>query len=141
MDRRDILLGIVYLATLVLIVATLFELWGLAIIFFLVLAISLVQKINFDQDMAVANRKREKIIALIDEYLNDVSKKIELLAYEIKKKNFFIENRMENREDAEKKYRELVSKIVQMENKINEVKKTLSVAYGDVDNRLKRFER
>ncbi|MEM7819548.1 MAG: hypothetical protein QXD48_01830 [Candidatus Aenigmatarchaeota archaeon] len=143
--RLDVLLLLLYGIVLVLIILEFSSIWSLSIVLMIMLVISLVQKIYFDNSFESLTKGKDKLIEMITNRLDMFLNSIENIKIIIDKNVSDTQNKLEeiknyNKEELEKKYDELVKKIIDVENKLNIVKRTLGAAYSAVDERLNTIE-
>jgi predicted nucleic acid-binding Zn-ribbon protein len=145
MEKYDnILLGL-YFITLVIVVLGLSSIWPLAISLLLILIITLVNKMNTEHFVYEQKKERTMKINRIVETVTLMSKKMEDVAYNLDRHMFTLENRIDetkksNEIGAERQYRELARKILEIENKTNSARKTLAAVFGNLDDRLQKIE-
>ena len=142
---NDKLLLTLYVITLAIILVELFQFWGLAITMLLLLMITVVQKIIFERGMLALTNKKNSMIDLITKRLDAFSGNIETVKNDLNRHMAVIDDRIteskhQNEVELEKHYREFARKIIDIENKLNSVKKTLGAAFGSLDERLKYVE-
>ena len=146
MNSYDKVLLALYAISLLAIIILVGDLWALAILFILILIIGLLQKVSFEEELRHEKIIRKKSFFKIAENLDIFSDKIDTVKHDIDKNFFTLENRIiETRSDYQKdidmNYRELVRKILEIENRLNSTKKTFSAAFGAVDERLNHMEK
>jgi 5-bromo-4-chloroindolyl phosphate hydrolysis protein len=139
-------LPILYLIVLALILIELFEFWGLATILMLFLIITLVQKIHIEAKIKETDRTRKNTIDLVTEKLDIFASRIGEIGYNLDKHVYALENRINEARhsyevEQDRNYRELARKIFDVENRLNDVKKTLGAAFGSLDERVRKFEK
>ena len=142
----DRALPILYIVVLAIILIELFEFWGLAIILMLFLIITLVQKMSVESKIEETDRARKNLINLITEKLDNFSNRIGEIGYNLDKHVFALERRVDEVRhsyeiEMDRNYRELARKIFDLENRLNDVKKTLGAAFGSLDERVRKFEK
>lgn len=117
-----------------IVLAGLLEVWTISIPILLILIIILLHKINFDnrlQEIEKTEDKRKKIIDTALVSIDELSAKIIETKLELRKEMMEMENRASRQKAemeaaAEKNYRELVGRIIMMENRLNQAKKNLA---------------
>jgi hypothetical protein len=129
MDYNKVLVGL-YLVTIAVILVELFQVWGLAIITMLILAITIVQKMNFEKALSDVKKKRNQLIDIISERLDLFSDNVDKMRVDLSRSMISIENRITGLKDSqkaenEKNYRDLARKIIEIENRLNGLKRTL----------------
>ena len=86
---------------------------------------------------------------LISEKIDTISTTIEKVGQDFNKTASEMSNKVNDRiegftreiqTESERQYRDLARKILESENKVNEVKKNLGIAYGSIDERLRHIE-
>jgi len=142
----DRALPILYIVVLAIILIELFEFWGFAIILMLFLIITLVQKMSVESKIEETDRARKNLINLITEKLDNFSNRIGEIGYNLDKHVFALERRVDEVRhsyeiEMDRNYRELARKIFDLENRLNDVKKTLGAAFGSLDERVRKFEK
>ena len=142
----DRALPILYIVVLAIILIELFEFWGFAIILMLFLIITLVQKMSVESKIEETDRARKNLINLITEKLDNFSNRIGEIGYNLDKHVFALERRIDEVRhsyeiEMDRNYRELARKIFELENRLNDVKKTLGAAFGSLDERVRKFEK
>jgi len=116
----------------------------LAITLLLILVAILVQKFHNDEMFSI-NEKKNKILEKLLYRLAIIQKSVSEISFSIKSMNRdAIEKIEELRHDyqveMEKQYRDLARKMIDLENKLNNIKKNLGIAYSSIDERLRRIE-
>jgi len=139
-------LPILYIIVLAMILIELFEFWGLAIVLMLFLLITLVQKMSVENKIEASDRARKNLIDLITEKLDRLSSRIGEIGYNLDKHVFALENRIDEvrhfyEVEMDRNYRELARKIFELENRLNDIKKTVGAAFGSLDERVRKFEK
>ena len=142
----DKALTVLYIIVLAMILIELFQFWGLAVILMLFLIITLVQKISIENRVGETERARKNLIDLITEKLDIFSNRISDIGYNLDKHVYALESRIEEVRhsyeiDSGRNYRELAKKIFDVENRLNDVKKTLGAAFGSLDERIGAIEK
>ena len=139
-------LTILYIIVLAMILIELFEFWGLAVILMLFLVITLVQKISIESRVEETEKARKNMIDLITEKLDVFSNRIGEVGYNLDKHVYALESRIDEARhsyeiELDRNYRELAKKIFDVENRLNDVKKTLGAAFGSLDERVGAIEK
>jgi hypothetical protein len=117
-----------------IVLARLLEVWAISIPIMLILVIILLHKINSDnkfREIEELEDKRKKTIDTALVSIDELSERIIEAKVELRKEILEAENRMASQKTdleavAEKSYRELVGRIVMMENRLNQAKKNLA---------------
>ena len=147
--KSDVILIILYIIVLAIVVLTFSDVFLLGITLLIILVITFVQKIYVEDEFLKQKKRRQRFVLLISEKIDTISNSIEKVGSDFKKATEEVGDRFNNRIDnfqrevqgeSEKQYRDLARKILESENKINEVKKNLGIAYGSLDERLRGIE-
>ncbi len=144
MDKFEKFFAIIFTITALLIIFTLSSYFTLAITLLLILVAILVQKFHNDEMFSI-NEKKNKIVEKLLYRLAIIQKSVSEISFSIKSMNRdAIEKIEELRHDyqveMEKQYRDLARKMIDLENKLNNIKKNLGIAYSSIDERLRRIE-
>ena len=129
---------------LIFIILRLMIVWSLAASFLLVMLIILLYKINFDQKIERIENKLsliEKISESLEKIMDSILKirdDFMISIFRIEKKAE--KDRKEIEEEMENKYREMVKKVIEIENKMNETKKSLTGYISYIEESLKSRE-
>ena len=133
----DMLMFPIYIIALAMIILFLRNIWELSITLMLILAITVLHKILSDKEIVKMKRNRSRLIDLITEKLDIFSSSIEQVRYDIAGhyKNF-----EEKTTALEKHYGQLTERMIDIENRVHEVRKTLGAAVGSLEERFKEEE-
>lgn len=132
-------LNLLYVVLIALVALTMFDMAVTAVVILIVTIITLVQKIHFEEEIESDKKKRAEMI-------DAISAKIDAFSCKVEELHAVVENRMsEFRHDyeveLEKQYRELARKILDVENNLSAVKRTLGAAFSTLDDRLIGIEK
>ena len=141
----DVLLVILYLIALIVIIVEFSGLWALASVLLLVLIISSLQKSYFEDVIKRVRKEKDDILNRISEKLDVFSNGIDIVRKEMEENSSYVETRLNVLQDnysndMEKTYRDMTRKVIDIENKLNSIKRTLAAAYGAIDERMVRIE-
>ncbi len=145
---------ILYIVALGFTLAVLVSNWEIAVLALIILTITLIQKIRMDDEIEDSRKKRARLIEIVTETLDDISRKLSDASSEFKKQLFSSEARVTNKltekiseerdkwkADLEGSYRELVRKIVDIENKHNSLKRTVGAGFGTLEDQIKNLQK
>ena len=127
----------IYIIVLGMIIFFLGNVWELSIILMLILAITVLHKILSDKEIGEIKSNRAKVIDLITEKLDAFSSGIEQVRQDIAGHYKGFEERASN---LEKYYTNLTERVIDIENRVHEVRKTLGAAVGLMEERIKEEE-
>ena len=133
----DVLMFPIYIIVLAMIIFFLGNLWELSIVLMLILAITVLHKIFADRDFGEMKRNRSKLIDLITEKLDMFSSSIEQVRQDI---GGHYKSFEEKTTTLEKYYMDLTGRVIDIENRVHEVRKTLGAAVGLMEERIKDRE-
>jgi hypothetical protein len=136
---------ILNLCLLIFIILRLMIIWSLAFSFLLVMLIISLYKISFDQKIEKIENKLY-IIEKISNGLENIMESILKLRDDFMISVFRIEKKVENNrkeieEEIENRHREMAKKVIEIENKMNEIKKSLAGYISYVEDSLKSDEK
>ncbi len=135
--RPDMAVFPIYIIVLAMIIFFLGSLWELSIVLMLMLAITVIHKILTDRELSQAKKSREKIIDIITEKLEVFSMGIESVRQDIAERYKDFDLRTAT---IEKNYTDLTTRVIDIENRVHEVRKTLGAAVGSLEERLNEKE-
>ena len=122
-NKFDLTAIILDLAALGLIGFILYEFWSLAVVFLLILMITILHKINTEKSIREINEKRVRMIDLIEEKMDSFSHKIEEVKKQIHNEIVTISNELVKEQGME--LGQLSGKVIDIENRVNELKRRL----------------
>ena len=122
-NKFDLTAIILYLAALGLIGFILYEFWSLAVVFLLILMITILHKINTEKSIREINEKRVRMVGLIEEKMDSFSHKIEEVKKQIHNEVVTISNELVKEQGME--LRQLSRKVIDIENRVSEIKRRL----------------
>ncbi|MFC2143050.1 hypothetical protein ACFLQN_01480 [Candidatus Aenigmatarchaeota archaeon] len=147
--KYNIALIILYIAVLAIIVITFSDVFLLGITLIIIIIITFIQKMHMEDSFDKQKQKRKRFIFLLSEKIDSISHTIERVGNDFNSTSSVLASNFNDRvneftneiqTESEKQYRDLARKILESENKINEVKKNLGIAYGSLDERLRGIE-
>lgn len=133
----DMLLFPIYLVVLGMIVYFLGNLWELSVILMLILSITVIHKIFADRDMNEMRKNREKVINVVTEKLDIFSSAVDRIRQDISGHYKTFEEKTSN---LERNYTNLTERVIDIENRVHEVRKTLGAAVGSLEERIREEE-
>ncbi|MBI5347555.1 MAG: hypothetical protein HZB66_03020 [Candidatus Aenigmarchaeota archaeon] len=145
---------LLYIIALGFTLAVLMSNWEVAVLALIIVTITLIQKIRMDEELEESRSKRARLIEIMTGSLDEISKKISDASADLRKQAFSVEAKIMNhvaekiseerdrwKADIEGSYRELVRKIVDVENKHNSLKRTVGAGFGALEDRIKGVEK
>ncbi len=133
----DMLMFPIYIIVLAMIVFFLGNLWELSIILMLILAITVLHKIFSDKDIGEMKKNRANLIDLITEKLDVFSQNVDSVRNDIAGHYRSFE---EKTTALEKYYMDLTGRVIDIENRVHEVRKTLGAAVGLMEEKIREEE-
>lgn len=133
--------SVLYILTIIFVISQIFGFPGLLLAVLLVMIISLLNTIELarrlEENAASANTK----IGEISGRLDAISQQVGEIMAEGEKKVFALENRIDEvktdyRLELESQYRDLAKKIIDVENRLIDIRKTIGAAFGSLEDRL-----
>lgn len=130
MNLHETAMFLLYVVAITLIVFSVIfsALWVIAAVLITVMAITLIEKIYFDIKLEVSDKKRRELIETISGNLDIFSNRLGELRADMNRNTFVIENRIiqerhNYEKEIDKKYREIAGKIIEIENRLSEMKR------------------
>ncbi len=140
MDADKMLLGLYFIAV-AFVLYQFFSTWSMAIAFLLVLLVALLQKISLERKLEREANEREKALGLVEERVGKFSEVVGSLRSDFNRSMFVFGSRLSGiRAEIEADNDRFAGKLIEIENRIAAIKKTLGAAYGSVDERLHVIE-
>ena len=99
----------------------------------LILAITVLHKTFSDREMYEIKKNRSKTIDLVIEKIDAFSSGIERVSQDIAG---HYQGFKETTETLEKNYRDITERVINIENRVHEVRKTLGAAVGSLEERM-----
>ncbi len=127
----------IYIIVLGMIVFFLGNLWELSMILMLILAITVLHKILSDKEVGEIKQNRSKVIDIITEKLDAFSSNIDTIRTDITGHYKSFE---EKASSIESNYRNLTERVIDIENRVHEVRKTLGAAVGLMEEKIREEE-
>lgn len=137
------------IALLVIIITQLIQYWVIAIPILLILVIILIHKINTDrkfQDWDENELRWDNEIRVNTSRIDELNENVIEWKVENQKRIFDIEEKISRQKKEaddlnEKNFRQVVSRIAEVENRLNHTKRTLAAYMAYLENRMKAKEK
>jgi hypothetical protein len=113
------------------------NLWELSMILMLILAITVLHKILYEKDVGEIKKNRSKLVDLITEKLDMFSQNIDRVRQDMASHYKSFE---EKASSIESNYRNLTERVIDIENRVHEVRKTLGAAVGLMEEKIREDE-
>lgn len=144
-ERVAFALSIILLA---LIVARMIDLWYIASSFLILMLITLLYKLYFEkriEELEKGGKRKEALLNKIIETVERISGVVINIRNEFREATFSLEQRiLSQREEIEKKmrkdYYDLADKIIDLENRINKIKKILGTCISYLEEKIRKEE-
>jgi len=119
--------------------------WLLSIAILVVLIIIIVQKMWLGSKLDETRKNQKDIIDIMGNRLSDFSNRINDIKSKFEKEMFVLNTKLDfEKRDWERyvdaTYRDLARKILDVENNLNKIKRTLGAGLGTAEERLNRIE-
>ncbi|MBI2971194.1 MAG: hypothetical protein HYY37_02105 [Candidatus Aenigmarchaeota archaeon] len=142
--RADAFLLALYIVAVLFVLYQFMSLWPLAIALLLLLLIMLIQKLHLDRKLEVELAGRRNVLSRIEERMDAFARGIEAVRVELNRSMFVIGSRLTELESSKSEMRSsnemLATKLIEIENKLTSIKKTLGAAFGSLDDRIHLME-
>jgi len=144
MNMYEIILVVLNIAALAFILISVGS-WPVAVALMAIMIIVLVQKMWFRQELAKMDQKKDDLVEVVSAKIQDFSDKIVNIRDDVNRHMFAIENKISGEgKDYEKEmemyYRDLAKKILDVENNLSKIKRTLGAGLGAMEERIGRIE-
>jgi len=141
----EVAIIILYLVALAIIIAEFSGVWALATVLLVILIICSFQKTYLENLYENIREQKDTVIELFSDKIDNFSRNVEIIKNHVEQNAIMIESRFNEVQEIDKAEidtacRELIRKILDIENSLNSVKRTLAAAYGVIDERLNRVE-
>ncbi len=140
-ERITIILNIIVLALVLLARSA----WLLSIAILMVLIIIIVQKLWLGSKLDETRKNQKDLIEIMSNRLSNFSNRLADIKGDFEKQVFVLNTKLDfEKRDWERymdtNYRDLARKILDVENNLNKVKRTLGAGLGTAEERLNRIE-
>lgn len=141
------------LCLLVLIIVRFLNLWSIASAFLIIMIIVLLYKVDFDLKIETIEKKLVQLLKISEQLeriasrILDIREEIRIGLYRVEqdfnskieeKESAFIEKIRSTDEKVENKYRDLAKKIIDIENRIHDIKSSLATYVSYIEDLIKQ---
>lgn len=133
--------GILYLIALIFAVSQIFGFPGLIVAVLMTLMISLLSTMSLKKSVEEGKESAATKLNEIGRRVDDISRQVTETKSSTEKSVFALETRVDEvktdyRLEMESQYRDLAKKIIDVENRLIEIRKTVGAAVGSLEDRL-----
>ena len=133
--------SLLYIITVALVILHLAGYPGLVLAVLLTMIIMLLNAIDSARKIEETNTSMNAKIGDISNKVNVITQQVNEMKSDAEKNVFALENRIdevktEYRIEMESQYRDLAKKIIEVENRLIEIRKTIGAAFGSLEDRL-----
>jgi peptidoglycan hydrolase CwlO-like protein len=145
MDFHEKFLLVLYAAIAVFVAIEFYDLWNLAIVFFGILVISIVQKMSSNRKMKIMEDNRGAVVGMISQKIDAFSSNINSLKADFSRSIEFLDNKINvvnsiYESEMKKDYSDVSSRISSFEEKLERIREALDVIYSNIDSRIASLE-
>ncbi len=133
--------NILYFTALAAVILQIFGFSGLILAVLLTMIISLINRMDYIKRTEESKEYANSRLAEIADTVNSIAQQVNELRANVEKNVFSLENRItevktDYRIEMESQYRDLVKKIIDVENRLIDIRKTVGAAFGTLEDRL-----
>lgn len=148
MSKYEKIAFVLSLCVLVIILAKLVDLWAISASLLLVMLSTLLYKLHLEgkiEEMEEKEKRRENILNKITEMVERIFGVVNNIRDDFRKSTFTLEQKLiSQKEEIEKKmrkdYYDLADKIIDLENRLNRMRKILGTCVSYLEEKLKAEE-
>ena len=140
--KYDGVLIALYILALIVVARTFFDTIGLTIVIVLLILMMVVQKSGLEKMIKSVERDKDNKLGEILAKVDDVAKKVDNFKEEVNGQGVFVDNQVADLRhfvevEVQNVHSELSRQVVALEDRLNEIKQTMSSAVGSLDDRIR----
>ncbi|HLC77154.1 MAG TPA: hypothetical protein VJH04_03025 [archaeon] len=140
--KYDGVLIALYILALIVVARTFFDTIGLTIVIVLLILMMVVQKSGLEKMIKSVERDKDNKLGEILAKVDDVAKKVDNFKDDVNRQVVFVDNKVADLRhfvevEVQSVHGELSRQVVALEDRLNELKQSMSSAVGSLDDRIR----
>ena len=140
--KYDGVLIALYVLALIVVLKEFFNTIGLTIVVVLLILMMVVQKIGLEKMIKAAEKEKDNKLGEIVSKVDEISRKVDNFKEDANRQVVFVDNKVADLRhfmevEMQNVHSQLSRQVLELEDKLNEIKRTMSSAVGSLDERIR----
>ena len=144
--KYDGVLIALYVLALIVVLKEFFNTIGLTIVVVLLILMMVVQKIGLEKMIKAVEKEKDNKLGEIVSKVDEISRKVDNFKEDANRQVVFVDNKVADLRhfmevEMQNVHSQLSRQVLELEDKLNEIKRTMSSAVGSLDERIRVEEK
>ena len=140
--KYDGVLIALYVLALIVVLKEFFNTIGLTIVVVLLILMMVVQKIGLEKMIKAVEKEKDNKLGEIVSKVDEISRKVDNFKEDANRQVVFVDNKVADLRhfmevEMQNVHSQLSRQVLELEDKLNEIKRTMSSAVGSLDERIR----